>query len=46
MRISQKYRVSHLMGSIYRQLFRQKSLIGLKIGYFGRYQKKLRNKKV
>jgi hypothetical protein len=34
------------MKKLFKQLKKKKSIVGLKIGFFGRYEKRLRNKKV
>jgi hypothetical protein len=47
MRLKSKYRISHYINLLYKTLLNNNfSIIGLKIGYFGRYKKKLRNKKI
>jgi hypothetical protein len=46
MRISQKYRVLHIVGLLFNNLLKKSNIIGLEIGLFGRYQKKLRNRKI
>lgn len=46
MRILQKYRVLHIIGLLFNNLLKQSSIVGINIGVFGRYQKKLRNRKV
>jgi hypothetical protein len=46
MRISQKYRVLHIVGLLFNNLLKKPNIIGLEIGLFGRYQKKLRNRKI
>jgi len=46
MRISQKYQVSHILNLLFNNLKKKKSIIGIEIGLFGRYQKKLRNRNI
>jgi hypothetical protein len=46
MRVLQKYRVLHIIGLLFNNLLKNSSIIGLNVGVFGRYQKKLRNRKV
>jgi hypothetical protein len=46
MRVSQKYRVLHIVGLLFNNLLKKSSIVGLEIGLFGRYQKKLRNRKI
>lgn len=44
--VSNKNKISHIIKKIFRKTKKKIAIIGLKIGYFGRYEKKLRNKKV
>ena len=48
MRLKSKYRISHYINILFKFLLETNRdyINGIKIGYFGRYKKKLRNKKV
>lgn len=46
MRISQKFKPAHIINLLYKNLLKKNSVIGVEIGLFGRYQKKLRNRKI
>lgn len=46
MRIQQKYQVSHILNLLFNNLKKKKSIIGIELGLFGRYQKKLRNRNI
>ena len=46
MRVFQKYKVLHIVNLLFNNLLKKKGIIGIEIGLFGRYQKKLRNRKV
>lgn len=45
MRIRQHYRISHFMGLLFRRLCNTKTVVGVKMGFYGRYQRRLRNRK-
>lgn len=44
--IKNKSKVAHIVKKIFRKTKKKIFILGLKIGFFGRYEKKLRNKKV
>jgi len=46
MRVFQKYKVLHIVNLLFNNLIKKKSIVGIEMGLFGRYQKKLRNRKV
>jgi len=46
MRVFQKYKVLHIVNLLFNNLLKKNGIIGIEIGLFGRYQKKLRNRKV